>query len=197
MIVSRSASETRSPARSFSARIGPPEAGKSAVADESQRPIPGSYLPVRNTIYEKFISDLTAASAKIRVANPEDKTTEAGPIDISKHCPPIRNVRETARTDEAKAHGDTIFAPDVCGGDIAPACTRGVAQYTMPMKQSAVAMPLSDRTGAVRIAHRRGYGRSTCRQRSHASLDQNRREPAVWLDLWRRRGKTRCPFHNI
>lgn len=175
MIIYRAESGTRPHGATVSGGERPAGGWGACFAGEGKRGASGSHLLVRNTIYEKFISDLTTASAKIHVANPEDKTTEAGPINTSKHYPPIRlsapywKPRKRIRRKRAAILFSYPMSPVMTS-----ALHAGNRKIHHAHEETSRRHTVNDKADAVRIAHERGYGRSSGIDVLHAGSEVTR-----------------------
>ncbi|MCG8708274.1 hypothetical protein JHU04_001478 [Brenneria sp. 4F2] len=147
--------------RAVLTEAGRPETGLTCFGSVHRRGASDSHRRVEKTIDKKFISGLAAASAKIHVANPEDKTTEVRPIDTAKPNQPILARRKSAPANEASAKGDRVFAPDVWRNDIAPTLPAGNGDIHAAdediIAPLVVTAPLRHQADVIRIAHDRRY----------------------------------------
>jgi aminomuconate-semialdehyde/2-hydroxymuconate-6-semialdehyde dehydrogenase len=177
---------------------------QSSFANQGEICLCGSRMFVERSIYDTFVARFVEATARLRIGDPTDETTEVGALISAAHL-----AKVSGYVDLARSEGGTV----ACGGDriehrgffLQPTVITGLGCDTRVLQEEifgpvVTITPFEDEAEAIAFANSTRYGLSATvwtrdLQRAHrvaAALDVG----TVWVNCWLLRD-LRVPFGGV
>uniref|UniRef100_UPI0022EB5B53 aldehyde dehydrogenase family protein n=1 Tax=Falsiroseomonas oryzae TaxID=2766473 RepID=UPI0022EB5B53 len=139
-------------------------AQQAIFAGSGQSCVAGSRLLVQRSLHDRFVEQMAAASAQIRLGDPLDAATEAGPV-----CNARQHAHVAALVEAGVAEGARLLAaprdPGLPAGGfwVPPTILAGVTNAARVAQEEifgpvVAAIPFEDEAEAVALANATGFG---------------------------------------
>jgi (Z)-2-((N-methylformamido)methylene)-5-hydroxybutyrolactone dehydrogenase len=166
-------------------------------AATGQTCVAGSRLLVQDSIYDAFVAKLVAVAQTARMGDPQDRTTQVGPITTQPQYDKILEYIEVARSEGATCllGGGPATRPECRNGRFVEPTIFGDVTNQMRIAQEEVFGPVlacirfRDEDEAVRIANDSLYGLAagiwTSDLRRAISMPNRLKVGIVWVNMYR------------